>query len=450
LGAFGEKLRKQREQRGISLDAISTTTKISPRMLRAIEDEHFDQLPGGVFNKGFVRAYARQVGLDEEETVSDYLAALRESQVQSQAILPSFRNSAGVSAADAAEHTEVVRPEAVRRNPNVNLAGKGPQDQDHGNTSLRSNRLGKHEAGDSPADRRTQADDRRKEARRSEDREVRSDHVRPHEVRSNAGRPKGSDEIPSSPLSFLNLTSGPSSPQLSADSDSEQIGASASVGVDQSSRRVPWGKLATALIVITLTLGVWSLRRRSQIAAPSQLAVASPASPALSSPTPPSPTPANHAPGVALPVLASTKPSAVSPSLAGKHSSPSTAPANQPAASLPDADANPPVEKPHAREATPKPPLSFTLLIRADQTSWVSISADGQPVAQETLIAPANTSVRASHEIIVKAGNSAGISFLLNGKEIPTHGNPGEVRTFIFDANGLRASAEPQPPNSTR
>ena len=49
MGAFGEKLRKQREQRGIELDAISNTTKISTRMLRALEEEHFDQLPGGVF-----------------------------------------------------------------------------------------------------------------------------------------------------------------------------------------------------------------------------------------------------------------------------------------------------------------------------------------------------------------------------------------------------------------
>src|ERR1700739_1456556 len=95
VGAFGEKLRRQREQRGLALEAISSTTKISTRMLRALEDEHFDQLPGGVFNKGFVRAYARQVGLDEEETVTEYLAALRESQVQSQQILPYFRSQAG-------------------------------------------------------------------------------------------------------------------------------------------------------------------------------------------------------------------------------------------------------------------------------------------------------------------------------------------------------------------
>src|SRR5207302_459969 len=70
--------------------------------LRALEEEHFDQLPGGVFNKGFVRAYARQVGLDEEEAVADYLAALRESQIRQQSILPDFRAPAGKPGATGA------------------------------------------------------------------------------------------------------------------------------------------------------------------------------------------------------------------------------------------------------------------------------------------------------------------------------------------------------------
>ena len=47
------------------------------RSLQALEDEHFDQLPGGIFNKGFVRAYARCVGLDEEKTLAEYLAAAK-------------------------------------------------------------------------------------------------------------------------------------------------------------------------------------------------------------------------------------------------------------------------------------------------------------------------------------------------------------------------------------
>jgi cytoskeletal protein RodZ len=44
-------------------------------MLRALEEEHFDQLPGGIFNKGFIRAYARCLNMDEEQAIADYLAA---------------------------------------------------------------------------------------------------------------------------------------------------------------------------------------------------------------------------------------------------------------------------------------------------------------------------------------------------------------------------------------
>jgi len=74
-GSFGERLRRERELRGIKLDEISESTKISKRNLLALEEEHFDQLPGGIFNKGFVRAYARYLGLDEEQAVNDFLAA---------------------------------------------------------------------------------------------------------------------------------------------------------------------------------------------------------------------------------------------------------------------------------------------------------------------------------------------------------------------------------------
>jgi cytoskeletal protein RodZ len=75
LGTFGETLRKEREKRGITLEAVSDGTKIGTRFLRALEAEQFDQLPGGVFNKGFVRAYAKHVGLDEEKAIDDYLSA---------------------------------------------------------------------------------------------------------------------------------------------------------------------------------------------------------------------------------------------------------------------------------------------------------------------------------------------------------------------------------------
>jgi cytoskeleton protein RodZ len=75
MGAFGERLQREREMRGITLEEISESTKITSRCLRALEEEEFDKLPGGVFNKGFVRAYAAYLGLDEDKAVADFVAA---------------------------------------------------------------------------------------------------------------------------------------------------------------------------------------------------------------------------------------------------------------------------------------------------------------------------------------------------------------------------------------
>lgn len=83
MGEFGDKFRKAREKKELSLDDVSNVTKIGARMLQAIEEENFEQLPGGVFNRGFIRAYAKHLGLDSEEAVNDYLACLRQAQVDS-------------------------------------------------------------------------------------------------------------------------------------------------------------------------------------------------------------------------------------------------------------------------------------------------------------------------------------------------------------------------------
>ena len=76
---FGERLRREREMRGISLDEVAAATKIGTRLLRALEEEQFDQLPGGIFNKGYVRAYAKHLGIDEDQAVADYLSAAKEN-----------------------------------------------------------------------------------------------------------------------------------------------------------------------------------------------------------------------------------------------------------------------------------------------------------------------------------------------------------------------------------
>ena len=75
MGEFGEKLRREREMRGITLEEIAEATKIGSRSLRALETEDFDKLPGGIFNKGFVRSYARYLGIDTEQAVTDFLSA---------------------------------------------------------------------------------------------------------------------------------------------------------------------------------------------------------------------------------------------------------------------------------------------------------------------------------------------------------------------------------------
>lgn len=84
--SFGERLRREREMRGISLDEIAESTKIGTRLLKALEEEQFDLLPGGIFNKGFVRAYAKYLGMDEDQAVADYLQAAGDDEPDVQLI----------------------------------------------------------------------------------------------------------------------------------------------------------------------------------------------------------------------------------------------------------------------------------------------------------------------------------------------------------------------------
>jgi cytoskeletal protein RodZ len=73
---FGERLRRERELRGISREEICAATRIGTRYLEALESEQWQILPGGVFNRGFVRAAARFLGLDEDDLVAEYDLAI--------------------------------------------------------------------------------------------------------------------------------------------------------------------------------------------------------------------------------------------------------------------------------------------------------------------------------------------------------------------------------------
>jgi cytoskeleton protein RodZ len=74
--SFGEELRRERIIRDISLEEISQATKISMRLLRALEESDLKRLPAPTFTRGFIRAYAKHLGIDPEEKVNAYLADL--------------------------------------------------------------------------------------------------------------------------------------------------------------------------------------------------------------------------------------------------------------------------------------------------------------------------------------------------------------------------------------
>ncbi len=75
---IGEQLRLAREERGIPLREISDQTRISVHYLEAIETNDYKRLPGGIFNRSFVKAYARYVGYDEKEAVDGYTRFMRD------------------------------------------------------------------------------------------------------------------------------------------------------------------------------------------------------------------------------------------------------------------------------------------------------------------------------------------------------------------------------------
>jgi cytoskeletal protein RodZ len=373
VGVFGDKFRKEREKKGFSLDDVSKVTKISSRMLQAIEQEHFDQLPGGVFNKGFIRAYAKHVGLNDEEAVTDYLACLRQAQI------------------DANEVWEPQRPAPPPR-------PAPPQ-----NRPANKRRLTRQPEAPLPGTRVGELPDL--QLPRAED-------VRP--PRKNYGQPRP---------------------------------------------EIPWRIVAVAALAVVLVIILWIRHSRSEAASASPFA-SQPASPSKTSPPaqPPSASltsPANQASAPPV-VKAPTHPP--SPKSQPPQANDAAAHTSTPAPATPPPDAqgsdvtirnlspaNPssltksvlPSSTPAAAaKATENKPI--TLIIRASETSWISVSADGQPVSIETLIAPAHTSVRADREIVAKIGNAAGVSFLWNGQEIPAQGAESEVKTFVFDASGMR------------
>jgi len=278
--SLGARLKRERQQRRMTLDEISTSTKIGTRFLIAIEDEQFDQLPGGIFNKGFIKAYARAVGVDEAEAVAYYELATGASQPEIQ---------------------------------------------------------------------------------------------------------------PDNTLAVLAAT--PTAASIFPDEDSES-------GIS----RLPWEWFAVGLLVIAFGLAIWGFHTRENPVHP------------VVTPTPPSEL--NSAPA-----LQTAEPAM---------------PARQ---SQTDTSLSAPGSQTTAAVTAPEPPAAaktFLVQIQAQQDSWITITADGHQIMQDTLHASSEKSVEAHDQVVIETGNAGALDISFNGRRLQQQGAPNQVKTLTFDSSGLK------------
>lgn len=72
MPTLGEELKRRREERNITLNEISEATRIGIRFLKAIDADNYSVLPGGIFTRSFIRAYAKEIGMSEDEAMTLY------------------------------------------------------------------------------------------------------------------------------------------------------------------------------------------------------------------------------------------------------------------------------------------------------------------------------------------------------------------------------------------
>jgi cytoskeleton protein RodZ len=284
MGAFGDNLRREREMRGVTLAEISESTKISTRRLKALEEEDFSALPGGVFNRGYVRAYAHFLGINEEETVADYVAASHEQPV--------------------------------------------PEDQ-----------------------------------------------------------------FP------LEIHEKPHKPALNP-------------------RRSNWPvTLAVVALAVAGGSAYWFKIHKSQESA------------------------AANTNGSGIPAQAQiATESLAEPALRDNQKQPTGKKISRQANQKQEENGTQALQI-SARPASPltdqEPGGAFSVVIRARESSWISIAADGQPLWTGTMSANSERSVTADKELILKTGNAAGIEVSYNGRALGTLGKDKQVRTLTFNTAGL-------------
>jgi cytoskeletal protein RodZ len=405
VGTFGDKFRTERERKGLTLDEVSNVTKINTRMLKAIEAEQFDQLPGGVFNKGFIRAYAKHLGFDDEESVSEYLVALRQAQVDQQTAAWQAEHPAQLSATvqSKSAQSKSVQSKVVQSKPVPSSSSQALQSKQGQPTLHQSNPASSGPLASVPP---------------------------ALESGRGAVAPKPRTDAASAQLEEFPGNHQPGRHEIdSGQAAGGEAGISPSRAGAGNASTTAWRIAALILAISVVGAALWN--RHSRRAAtedrnpPATTATANTSAPASSANDSSRIVARPSSPPSALPSRPAIK-KPIAREEADTSSSPTGGLLSHPAAS--------------ARTNNTKPIPALTLGIRASENCWISVIVDGETVSRETLIAPAHTSIRARREIIVKVGNAAAVTFLLNGKEFPAEGGQAEVKTFIFDATGMRVS----------
>lgn len=125
----GTILREARNRREVELSEVEAATRIRFRFLRAIEDEEWDVLPGGVYTRGFIRTYASFLGLDGDRLVNDYRESVepwhRTADASQQQAQPGSRGASSGSRGVALGASVVVAVIAVAAIAIVAIPGSG-------------------------------------------------------------------------------------------------------------------------------------------------------------------------------------------------------------------------------------------------------------------------------------------------------------------------------------
>jgi cytoskeletal protein RodZ len=77
MDSVGQHLRQQREAKAMSIEEVARATRVPMSSVERLESDQFDELPGEVFVRGFMRSYARAVGLDPDDVLARYTASRR-------------------------------------------------------------------------------------------------------------------------------------------------------------------------------------------------------------------------------------------------------------------------------------------------------------------------------------------------------------------------------------